>query len=466
MKQCALLAMIAATCWGDMRSAAAAVENIAAAGAPIMGVGLNATGSHDVTVANAGPINEIVDGVLNGNLTPNAYVINGNGLSGAAGNGADSYAGGMNDYQFDFAGVLFATPQYGVTSVRVQNYLADDGGWWGSTSVINGGAPLASADLTAPIVQVTFDAGATWINVAGVSNDYVAKYAGAIRGTGFPNATSGPLATFEFMPQNGINGIRLIGEGAGPADGSGFIGVNEVEVLGVAQELSLEVNTLTGRVRLVNEVQSPIAIDFYQINSASGALDLSAAGWDSLQNPSLNPPGFAAGSGVGDGWEQLGTATSQKVQEGFLLGASTLAPGESVSLGKLFSGATQDLALRYRTSAGTFVNVAATYVSRPALAGDFNQDDVVDAADLAVWRGAFGASSAGDADGDGDTDGNDFLAWQQQFGATAMQASVVAQTIPEPHAAALAGCALGLLPALGHAGAVRINAGGVKLDAA
>lgn len=72
-------------------------------------------------------------------------------------------------------------------------------------------------------------------------------------------------------------------------------------MLGVSQELSLEVNTLTGRVRLVNEVQSPIAIDFYQIKSASDSLNLTAAGWNSLQNPSLNPAGFVAGSGVGDG---------------------------------------------------------------------------------------------------------------------------------------------------------------------
>lgn len=458
--------MIAAVCWGGLRSASGAVENIAAAGAPIMGVGLTTTGANDVTVANAGPIKEIIDGVVNSNLSPNAYIINGNGSSGAAGNGADTYAAGMGDYEFDFAGVSFATSQYGVTSIRIQNYLANDGGWWGATNVINGGAPLSAVDLVEPIVQITSDAGATWINVPGVTSDYVAKYAGAVRGTGFPNATSGPLATFEFAPQNGINGIRLIGEGAGPADSTGFIGVNEVQVLGVAQRLSLEVNTLTGRVRFVNEVQSPISIDFYQIRSTSASLDLAPTGWNSLQKPSLNPVGFAAGSGSGDGWELLGTPTSEKVQEGFLLGASTLAPGESVSLGKLFNGATQDLSLRYRTAEGTFVDVTASYISRPALAGDFNQDDAVDASDLAAWRGAFGANGDGDADGDGDTDGDDFLRWQRQLGASPLQGITDAQRIPEPHAAALAGCALGLLPALGHAGAARINVGVDKFDAA
>lgn len=463
MKQCALLAMIAASCLSDTRPALAAVENLASGGTPIMGVGANLVGSDDVAIANAGPIHEIVDGILNGNLNPNAYVIDGNGSTGAAGNGADTFAGGLGSYQFDFVGVLFPTPQHGVTSIRVQNYLANDGGWWGSTNVVNAGAPLTIADLTAPIVQVTTDAGATWTQVNDVNNDYIAMYDGIVRGTGFPNATSGPLATFEFAPQNGINGIRLIGEGAGPADGSGFIGVNEVEVLGVPQELTLEVNSLTGRVRLVNVVQSPIAIDFYRIDSANGSLDLTAAGWNSLQNPSLNPSGFVAGNGIGDGWEQLGTATPQSVQEGFLLGNSTLEPGESVSLGKLFSGATQDLSLRYRTAAGTFVDVAATYVSRPALAADFTQDDVVDDADLAAWRGAFGVSGFGDADGDGDTDGNDFLAWQRQFGETVTPGTGVAQVVPEPYSAVLAGCALGLLPALGRVGATRISAGGLKL---
>jgi hypothetical protein len=434
---------------------AEAVENITAGATPIMGVGADLFGADDVTIANAGPIDEIVDGLLNGNLTPNAYAINGNGSTGAAGNGADTFAGALGSYQYDFAGVLFSSPQYGVTSVRVQNYLANDGGWWGATNVVNGGAPLSIADLTAPIVQVTMDAGATWTNVTGVSNDYAAKYIGVVRGTGFPNATSGPMATFDFAPQNGINGIRLIGEGAGPADGSGFIGVNELEVLGASQELTLEVNTATGRVRLVNAVQSPIALDFYRISSASGSLDLSAGGWNSLENPGLNPAGFPAGSGAGDGWEGLGTATNQSLAEAFLLGDSTLAPAEAVSLGKLFAGGVEDVTLRYRTAAGTFVDVAATYVSRPALAADFNQDDLVNDADLAMWRGSFAVAGAGDADGDGDSDGNDFLAWQRQFGESALPTSAAAHAVPEPHAASLAGWALGLLPALGQAGAAR-----------
>jgi hypothetical protein len=445
MKPCALMATIAMASWFALRPASAAVQNIAADGTPIMGVAVDRDGTDDAIVANAGPIGQIVDGVVNDNLAPNAYKINGNGSSGAAGNGADTYAGGLGDRQFDYVGVRFSAPQYGVASVRVQNFLANDGGWWGPTSGVDSGAPLSLADLAAPIVQVTFD-GATWSDVASAASDYLAKLEGIARGTGYPNATSTPMVTFDFAPQDGITGIRLIGEGAGPADGSGFIGVNEFEVIGIPQRLALEVNAQTGRVRLVNEVQSDVSIDFYQITSASGSLDPSIDGWNSLANPLANPVKFPAGSGVGDGWETLGAANSQRVAESFLLGASTLAPGESVTLGKLFGGGVQDLQLRYRTAAGDFVDVPAAYIARPALAADFNEDDVVDGADLAAWREAFGVTSGADADDDGDSDGADFLIWQRQFGqAVGNQAAIAA---PEPAGISAAGMAVTVLSAL------------------
>lgn len=61
---------------------------------------------------------------------------------------------------------------------------------------------------------------------------------------------------------------------------------------------------------------------------------------------------------------------------------------------------------------------------------DFNHDGHVDGADLLVWKSAFGKNSAADADGDGDSDGADFLAWRQasQLGNTA----AAAVGVPEP----------------------------------
>ena len=72
---------------------------------------------------------------------------------------------------------------------------------------------------------------------------------------------------------------------------------------------------------------------------------------------------------------------------------------------------------------------------RANLAGDFNLDDVVNAADLAVWQQYAGANYAG----------NDFLTWQRRFGASQapMSAGASVQSIPEPSSLLLlASCAL------------------------
>lgn len=59
---------------------------------------------------------------------------------------------------------------------------------------------------------------------------------------------------------------------------------------------------------------------------------------------------------------------------------------------------------------------------------DFDGNDIVNAADLALWQSSFGATGA-DADGDLDTDGNDFLVWQRQFTPPTLSFSA---TVPEP----------------------------------
>jgi hypothetical protein len=68
--------------------------------------------------------------------------------------------------------------------------------------------------------------------------------------------------------------------------------------------------------------------------------------------------------------------------------------------------------------------------------GDFDENRVVDAADLARWQTQFGKSWGGDADGDDDVDGADFLTWQRQLGTGAI-AEINAAQIPEPAGAFL-----------------------------
>jgi len=72
--------------------------------------------------------------------------------------------------------------------------------------------------------------------------------------------------------------------------------------------------------------------------------------------------------------------------------------------------------------------------SPPCLAGDYNRDGSVDAADYVVWRVTFGQSREGlAADGDGEIDAGDYTVWTTNFGAdcsTGAGAGLAA--IPEP----------------------------------
>jgi hypothetical protein len=69
--------------------------------------------------------------------------------------------------------------------------------------------------------------------------------------------------------------------------------------------------------------------------------------------------------------------------------------------------------------------------------GDFDFDGDVDAADLPLWRTAFGATAAGDADGDLDSDGTDFAIWQQNLGVDLVPGVMAGSSVPEPTAALL-----------------------------
>jgi hypothetical protein len=71
------------------------------------------------------------------------------------------------------------------------------------------------------------------------------------------------------------------------------------------------------------------------------------------------------------------------------------------------------------------------------LPSDFNDDHVVDGADLAQWQGDFSLNGESDADNDNDSDGVDFILWQQQLGDSTPDLSA-ARAVPEPAAAWLA----------------------------
>lgn len=78
----------------------------------------------------------------------------------------------------------------------------------------------------------------------------------------------------------------------------------------------------------------------------------------------------------------------------------------------------------------------------PDLAADFNDDGLVNAADLAKWKLDFGNGNGSDADGDGDSDGMDLLGWQAAMSSPPTLASA---RVPEPTATGLLTAALAVL---------------------
>jgi hypothetical protein len=82
----------------------------------------------------------------------------------------------------------------------------------------------------------------------------------------------------------------------------------------------------------------------------------------------------------------------------------------------------------------------------PALRADFNHDNAVDTADLALWQTGYGLNTGatyldGDADGDGAVTGKDFLIWQREFGSGAVVPLSAVAAVPEPGSLALAALA-------------------------
>ena len=114
----------------------------------------------------------------------------------------------------------------------------------------------------------------------------------------------------------------------------------------------------------------------------------------------------------------------------------------SLAIVDFFAGAASNIDLSY----ALFDNLVVSAVV-PPLAGDYNDDGVVDAADYTAWRDSLGSSSdlAADGNDNGVIDPGDYTVWENNFGATS---SASASAVPEPTAAVLlaAGLLAGVAP--------------------
>ncbi|WP_197524940.1 LamG-like jellyroll fold domain-containing protein [Botrimarina hoheduenensis] len=202
--------------------------------------------------------------------------------------------------------------------------------------------------------------------------------------------------------------------------------LNDAEIGDLASAVAalvIDVDPTSGGIAIRNPSDQPIALGYYELTSASGAL--SPTGWASLQ--AQDRSGFGAATGLGDGWERLGTPSSNLLAEGYLSDESVLGPGQSLPLGAAYNPFFPlDLELTYQTE-GVFRSGRLGEVGA-VLAGDYNDDGLIDVADYTVWRDAVGTPLALHNDSTPTaTTTDDYAAW-----VAAWQASSAAQTIPEP----------------------------------
>jgi hypothetical protein len=84
----------------------------------------------------------------------------------------------------------------------------------------------------------------------------------------------------------------------------------------------------------------------------------------------------------------------------------------------------------------------------PALLADFDHNNTVNGADLALWQTGYGMTTGvtyedGDADGDGAVTGRDFVIWQREFGSGEIVPLGALAAVPEPGSLALGVMVLG-----------------------
>jgi hypothetical protein len=210
MKSSLLFVLLAATAT-VIPSRAATNVGLAPTGTPIMGytatqqtavgdsqtLGTSYAGGEGVAHVNDGSLTTYVDDF--GNLGPFSYV----GVT--------------------FSGALDVP----VSSLNLYMYTFGDGGWFGPSGTGYDSGELDSSNLTAPIVQVTYDL-TNWVTVAS-TNTYVTDLTGVVANQ------YAPETTFDLTsPVTDIEGIRLLGPNGGTATwhgNQGFIGVAELQVI-------------------------------------------------------------------------------------------------------------------------------------------------------------------------------------------------------------------------------------------
>jgi hypothetical protein len=177
----------------------------------------------------------------------------------------------------------------------------------------------------------------------------------------------------------------------------------------------------------------------------------------------LHELGHTLGFGVSTQWTSL-VSNSKFVGQAAVAeygGQVPLAPGNThwtEGLGStVFGGtATQAAAMTPGLTTGTRKRVTAidaagltdigwSVILPPGVAGDYNGDGSVNAADYTVWRnsrGQTGSNLAADGDRDNVIDRDDYRVWKAHYGQASASATTLGAAVPEPATVALLAMAL------------------------
>lgn len=201
------------------------------------------------------------------------------------------------------------------------------------------------------------------------------------------------------------------------------IGTAWQDVLNVSiPRLTLKINRTNNSGTLINSTSSSLDLIGYSIESTHGSLN--ASGWNSLDDQNVS------------NWLQ-NVSTANKLLETNFQGSTVVAPGGQLPLGGLFNaGGNEDLSGRITTADGLVNLLNVVYVTEAVgVAGDYNNDGTVDAADYTKWRDNLNKSVTLPNDSTpGTVTTDDYNVWKANFGASGGSGSGGASgiAVPEP----------------------------------
>ena len=346
----------------------------------------------------------------------------------------------LNNDAPSFGSTLTGQAQFERTSTGGFRLIGNSAGT-GSSSV-NGTLDL-TLDRSDPFTVILE------VDVSDMVEQYSVYYRDGAEGS-FASLGTAPAS---LAPNRDANSARFYVNNSFAGDGEHFdvsrIYVTDTSpltnVVGLSK-LSLIVNTSTRDVQIKNESEEAISFDSYRI--ASNSDSLSFGEWASLsdRNPPLTPfdgpdGGTTPGDSPGELWTKAGGSDDGVVSESFLLSNTILSPENFLDLGKLFkSGGMQDFVFQYHDAdTGALFTIDPTYVTFAGVAGDYNQDGTVNAADYTVWRDHLGQAITLPNEDPSTTPGQvtsqDYTVWKSHFGQSAGAGASATAAVPEPASA-------------------------------